>query len=71
MTANKREEGRRISKKELLYLSWQPSEKTWRQFWNEIYGDCHWMATTQYGGDWLDKKMNEPIDERRITRSTE
>jgi hypothetical protein len=28
------------------------------------------MTTTQYGGGWLDKKMNEPIDERRITRST-
>jgi hypothetical protein len=53
---------RKISAKENLYLSWQPSNKTWRQFWEDIQGkDPFWMTTTQYGGDWLNKKMNEPI----------
>lgn len=53
---------RKISSKEKIYLSWQNPNKTWRQFWEEIQGkNPFWMTTTQYGGDWLDKKMNEPI----------
>jgi hypothetical protein len=52
---------RKVSKQELKYLSFQKADKTWRQFYEELYGKCHWMETTQYGGNWLDKKMNEPI----------
>lgn len=53
---------KKISNKERVYLSWQRSDKTWRQFYEEIYGENpFWMTTTQYGGEWLDKKMNEPI----------
>jgi hypothetical protein len=53
---------RKISNKEQKYLSWQNPAKTWREFWEEIQGkNPHWMTTTQYGGEWLDKKMNEPI----------
>lgn len=53
---------KKVSNKELKYLRWQDSTKTWRQFWEEIQGpNPHWMITTQYGGEWLDKKMNEPI----------
>ncbi len=53
---------KKVSAKDKLYLSWQRSDKTWREFYEEIYGkNPHWMTTTQYGGMWLDKKMNEPI----------
>jgi hypothetical protein len=53
---------RKISAKEQKYLSWQNPDKTWRQFWEEIQGsNPFWMTTTQYGGEWLDKKMNEAI----------
>lgn len=52
---------RPVSGREKMYLSWQTSEKTWRQFYEELHGPCHWMETTQYGGHWLDKKLNEPI----------
>lgn len=52
-----------LSKKEKLYLSWQREQNkenlTWRQFYTSIYGECHWMGTTQYGGEWLDKVMGE------------
>lgn len=35
---------------------------TWREFYESFQGkNPHWMNTTQYGGDWLYKKMNEPI----------
>lgn len=53
---------RRVSNKEAKYLSWQRSDITWRQFWQEIQGkEPLWMHSTQYGGEWLDKKMNEPL----------
>jgi hypothetical protein len=32
---------------------------TWRQFYVNLYGECHWMGTTHYGGEWLDKIMGE------------
>lgn len=51
------------STKELKYLKFQeesnPYGLTWRQFYERLYGECHWMSTTQYGGEWLDKKMGE------------
>jgi hypothetical protein len=54
---------RKPSKKESLYLSWRKeSDITWRQFWESIQGkQPHWMNTNQYGGEWLDKKMSDPI----------
>lgn len=55
-------EMKKVSSKEKLYLSWQKIDKTWRQFYEELYGKSpFWMESTQYGGPWLDKKMNEPI----------
>lgn len=54
---------KRLSTKEQLYLKFQCEQNvenlTWRQFYTRIYGECHWMNTTQYGGDWLDKIMGE------------
>jgi hypothetical protein len=32
---------------------------TWREFYTKLYGQCHWMDTTQYGGSWLDKIMGD------------
>lgn len=51
-----------MTKLEKKYLSWQTQTKTWRQFYEEHHGkNPHWMSTTQYGGAWLDKKLNELI----------
>lgn len=53
----------KISKKERRYLKMlrehNSDNMTWRQFYTQLYVECHWMDTTQYGGDWLDKIMGE------------
>lgn len=53
-----------MSERDKKYLKWQRQHNTrgltWRQFYVEMYGgECHWMTTTQYGGEWLDKVMGE------------
>lgn len=55
---------KRPSKTELKYMKMQREHNTqnltWRQFYEQFQGkDPHWMSTTQYGGDWLDKIMGE------------
>lgn len=57
---------RKPTSKELKYLQIQKEHNkcglTWRQFYERIQGqNPHWMTTSQYGGDWLDKKMGEFI----------
>lgn len=52
-----------MSERENKYLKMQREQNTrnitWRQFYTELYGESHWMETTQYGGNWLDKIMGE------------
>lgn len=54
---------RRPNGREITYLKYQSDHNsgglTWRQFYTKIYGECLWMESTQYGGEWLDKKMGE------------
>lgn len=55
---------KRPSKTDLKYMKIQRDHNTqnltWRQFYEQLYGNSpHWMSTTQYGGDWLDKIMGE------------
>jgi len=56
---------RKPTGKELEYLRLQTlynvSNYTWRQFYECLYGPCHWMTSSVYAGDWLDKKMGEFI----------
>lgn len=59
-----REAVKKPSKQRLKYLKFQeeynPEGLTWRQFYERHQGpNPHWMNTTQYGGEWLDKKMEE------------
>ena len=58
---------RKLSAKEQLYLLWQTKQnklnETWGEFYVRIYGECHWMNTNQYGGNWLSKRMGEPLEE--------
>ena len=56
---------RKPNARELTYLKYQSDHNkeglTWRQFYEKIYGACHWMTSSVYAGDWLDKKMGEFI----------
>ena len=55
--------GKKLSVKELLYLKWlresNTENLTWRQFYTELYGECHWMQSKFYNGEWLDKIMGD------------
>jgi len=55
----------KVNKKTAMYLRWQKESNTknltWKQFYEKLYGVCYWMESRYCGGDWLDKKMGEPI----------
>lgn len=56
---------RQPTEKDKKYLKFQSEQNkeglTWRKFYERIYGECHWMTSSVYRGEWLDKKMGEFI----------
>lgn len=60
------ESERKLSSRELKYLKMlrehNKENKTWRQFYTELYGECMWMNSTQYGGAWLDIRQTKYVN---------